>query len=207
MCLWTLWTLSLSPSLSPQVQPDWLCRLPLSRIIAKALRGKSLGQHSCPDLLAHSPAPSSPLGSTPPQASRAFWGAPCLPRLRSSPALPPQSPRVLGLGTQLYLGWDLSAPALGFRVSWSSHGRHSRGPLGTSRGAGGAARGAGRVASGSRRARWHGEPRPPRLSWKVEVPGRARSRQGLHLRAEKKVRRSATLQTPRPLVSKSPAPP
>lgn len=131
-----------------------------------------------------------------------------MPCLRSSPpALPPQSPRVLGLGTQLYLGWDLSAPALGFRVPWWSRGRHSRGPPGTSRGVGGAALGAGRVALGSRLARWRGERRPPQLSWKVEVPGRARARQGLHLRAEKKVRRSATLQTPRPLVSASPAPP
>lgn len=79
--------------------------------------------------------------------------------LRSNPpALPPQFPGVLGLSTQLYLGWDLSAPALGFRVSWSSCERRRSGPPETSRGAGGAARGAVRVASGSRPARWCREP-------------------------------------------------
>lgn len=42
VCPWTLWTLSLPPSLYPQVQPDWFCCVPTSPIIAKALKGKVL---------------------------------------------------------------------------------------------------------------------------------------------------------------------
>lgn len=149
--------------LSPQVQPDLLRRHPHppppSPIIAKALEGKVLASTVVliswrtallPALLSapHLPGPLESLGSSP-----STLGA-----LRSNPpALPPQSSHVLGLSTQLYLGWDLSEPALGFRVSWSSRERRSPGPPRTSRGTGGAARGAVRVASGSRPARWRGE--------------------------------------------------
>lgn len=68
------------------------------------------------------------------------------------PALPPESPGVLGPGRprpQLYLCLDLSARALGSLASRSWRWRRSRGPPGTSRAARGAARGAGRAASGT----------------------------------------------------------
>lgn len=82
LCVRGPWQLcaSFPPSLSPQVQPDWLRRRPApSPIIAKALQGKSPGQHCCPDLLAHNFTPSSPLRSIPPQASRESGELPVCP--------------------------------------------------------------------------------------------------------------------------------
>lgn len=160
LCVRGLWQLCASlppcPLRSSQIgsaaappPPRSLPRLYKGKVLANTVVQISWRTASPPALLSapYLPRPPESLGS-----SLSALGA-----LRSNPALLPQSPRVLDLRTQLYLGWDLSAPALGFRVSWSTRGQRSRGPPGTSRGAGGAARGAGHVASESRPAGWRRE--------------------------------------------------
>lgn len=144
-----------------------------SPIIAKALQGKSPGQHCCPDLLAHSFNPSSPLRSIPPQASRESGELPVCPGRPEIQSCSPASvsPRVGSPHTTLPWLGPVSACTWISGVLVDAWAAQPRAP--------GDIQGRGR-RSAPGRARSIGEQAGPVAqrtappSLKIEVPGRAR---------------------------------